>query len=205
VHAFWAVCLVGLRYVNPFTTGVQIQRRVESWFSKESYTKKQTWVDLDKISPHLQHAVIAAEDGRFLQHYGVDWQQVEIVMQESFDEGEIPRGASTITQQLVKNLFFTTHRNPSRKVFEYTLAPMATFLLGRKRILELYLNEVEWGPGVWGAEAAAAYHYGTHASRLTRDQASHLAACLPNPRRRKASAMNRYSSTIEGRMTQLGW
>lgn len=210
LHAFWAVCLVGLRFVDPFTTGVQMQRRVESWFdqsgsSKEPYTKKQTWVDLDRISLHLQHAVIAAEDGRFLQHNGIDWHQVEIVMQESLDEGEIPRGASTITQQLVKNLFFTTHRNPLRKVFEYTLAPMANFLLGKRRILELYLNEVEWGPGVWGAEAAASYHFRSHASALNRDQAARLAACLPNPRKRRAAAMNRYSSIIEGRMTQQGW
>ncbi|MEI9813248.1 MAG: biosynthetic peptidoglycan transglycosylase [Acidobacteriota bacterium] len=160
MHAFWAVCLVGLRFVDPFTTGVQAQRRVESWFAKGTYTKRSVWVPLEKISPHLQHAVIAAEDGQFYQHYGIDWEQVEVVLQESIEDGELPRGASTITQQLVKNLFFTTHRNPARKVFEYTLAPMANVILGKRRVLELYLNIVEWGPGVWGAEAAAMYHYG---------------------------------------------
>jgi len=205
LHALWAVALLGLRFVNPITTGVQIQRRVESWISWTEYHKRSTFVPLEKISPHLQHAVIAAEDGRFYQTYGIDWQQVELVMQESLEEGEISRGASTITQQLVKNLFFTTHRNPARKVFEYTLAPMASLILGRRRVLELYLNIVEWGPGVWGAEAAAAYHYGSHAARLTRDQSSRLAACLPSPRRRRPAAMNRYSATIEGRMEQLGW
>lgn len=199
------MCLIGLRFIDPFTTGVQVQRRVESWFGKGSYTKRSTWVDLAKISPHLQHAVIAAEDGNFYKHSGIDWQQVEIVMDEALEEGEIPRGASTITQQLMKNLFFTTHRNPARKVFEYTLAPMATFLLGRPRILELYLNVVEWGPGVWGAEAAAQYHFRGHASGLNRDQAARLAACLPAPRRRRASAMNRYSATISTRMSQHGW
>ena len=205
LHAFWAVCLVGLRFINPITTGVQVQRRVESWLSWSDYTKRSTFVPLERISTHLQHAVIAAEDGRFYQHSGIDWQQVEIVMQESLEEGEIPRGASTITQQLVKNLFFTTHRNPFRKVFEYTLAPMASVILGKRRVLELYLNIVEWGPGVWGAEAAAAYHYGSHANRLTRDQSMRLAACLPNPRRRRPAAMNRYSAIIETRMGQLGW
>ncbi len=205
LHALWAVALVGLRFINPITTGVQIQRRVESWISWTEYHKRSAFVPLEKISPHLQHAVIAAEDGRFYQTYGIDWQQVELVMQESLEEGEIPRGASTITQQLVKNLFFTTHRNPARKVFEYTLAPMASLILGRRRVLELYLNIVEWGPGVWGAEAAAAYHYGSHAARLTRDQSSRLAACLPSPRRRRPAAMNRYSGIIEGRMDQLGW
>src|SRR5262249_28111854 len=127
------------------------------------------------------------------------WQQVQAVMEESLEEGEIPRGASTITQQLVKNLFFTTHRNPFRKAFEYTLAPMASIILGKRRILELYLNTSEWGPGVWGAEGAAQYHYNSHAASLSRDQAARLAACLPNPRRRRPAAMSRYAGIIEGR------
>jgi monofunctional glycosyltransferase len=205
LHLFWAVCLVGLRFVNPFTTGVQMQRRVESWLSWSDYRKRMEWAPLERISPNLQHAVIAAEDGRFYQHNGVDWEQVQAVVEESLEEGEVPRGASTITQQLVKNIFFTTHRNPFRKAFEYTLAPMANFILGKPRVLELYLNIVEWGPGVWGAQAAAEYHYKTTAARLTRDQSSRLAACLPNPRRRRPAAMNRYSSIIEGRMNQQGW
>lgn len=205
IHVFFALCLVGLKFVDPFTTGVQAQRRVESWFSEAKYQKKQTWMPLERISPNLQHAVIAAEDGRFYQTYGIDWQQVEIVVQESIEEGEITRGASTITQQLVKNLFFTTHANPLRKVMEYSLAPMASVILGKRRVLELYLNIVEWGPGVWGAEAGSKFHWGTSAARLSRDQAARMAACLPSPRRRRAVAMNRYSAIIEGRMSLLGW
>jgi monofunctional glycosyltransferase len=201
----WAVALVALRFIDPITTGVQVQRRLEAWISGSDYTKRSTFLPLEQISPNLQHAVIAAEDGRFYQHYGVDWEQVELVMQESLEEGEIPRGASTITQQLVKNLFFTTHRNPLRKMFEYTLAPMANVIIGKRRVLELYLNVVEWGPGVWGAEAAAQYHYRSHAANLTREQSSRLAACLPLPRRRRPQAMNRYSAIIETRMGQLGW
>jgi monofunctional glycosyltransferase len=205
VHLWAAVCLLCLRVVDPFTTGVQIQRRVESWLDKTPYQKRSTFLPLDQISPNLGHAVIAAEDGRFYQHNGVDWQQVELVLSESAETGEVSRGASTITQQLVKNLFFTTHRNPVRKLLEYTLAPMATVLLGRRRILELYLNVVEWGPGIFGAEAAAQYHYKIHASRLDRDQAARLAACLPSPRRRRPQRMDQYSGIIEGRMNQLGW
>jgi monofunctional biosynthetic peptidoglycan transglycosylase len=105
----------------------------------------------------------------------------------------------------VKNLFFTTHRNPLRKAFEYTLAPLADRILGKRRVLELYLNVVEWGPGVYRAEAAAEYHHGTSAARLDREQSARLAACLPLPRRRKPARMNHYSAAIVERMRQMGW
>ena len=129
----------------------------------------------------------------------------EKVAQESAGTGRIARGASTITQQLVKNLFFTTHRNPVRKAFEYTLAPLADWILGKTRVLELYLNLIEWGPGVYGVEAAAEYHYHTTAARLDREQSARLAACLPSPRRRKPAKMNQYSADILERMRQVGW
>jgi monofunctional biosynthetic peptidoglycan transglycosylase len=105
----------------------------------------------------------------------------------------------------VKNLFFTTHRNPVRKAFEYALTPAADFILGKERTLELYLNVVEWGPGVFGAEAAAQHHFGVPAARLSREQAARLAAILPSPLRRKPARMNRYSSAILERMRQSGW
>ena len=205
LHVMWAVALVGLRFVDPPTTGVQIQRRIEALFQPGPYKKKFTFVPLRRISLQLQHAVIAAEDGNFYRHYGVDWGQVRQVIEDSADAGEVTRGASTITQQLVKNLFFTTHRNPVRKVFEYTLAPLAVLILGRDRVLELYLNVIEWGPGVYGAEAAAEYHYHTSAAALSREQAARLAAVLPSPRRRRPERMNQYSSIIQDRMRTLGW
>jgi monofunctional biosynthetic peptidoglycan transglycosylase len=205
LHVLWGLVLVGLRYVNPPTTGVQIQRRIESYFTPGAYRKRQTFVPLRRISPQLQHAVIAAEDGNFYRHYGVDWGQVRQVIEDSADSGEVTRGASTIPQQLVKNLFFTTHRNPVRKAFEYTLAPMAVMILGRNRLLELYLNVIEWGPGVFGAEAAAEHHYRTSAAALSREQAVRLAAILPSPRRRKPERMNQYSAIIQDRMRVLGW
>ncbi len=205
LHAAWGLALLGMRYINPPTTGVQIQRRIESWFASGPYKKRQTFVPLRRISPQLQHAVIAAEDGNFYKHYGIDWGQVQDAIEESAETGEPPRGASTIPQQLVKNLFFTTHRNPVRKAFEYTLAPMAVMILGRNRVLELYLNVIEWGPGVYGAEAAAEYHYHIPAAALDREQSARLAAIVPAPRRRRPERMNDYSAIIQNRMRVLGW
>jgi monofunctional biosynthetic peptidoglycan transglycosylase len=205
VYLFWTVSLITLRYVDPPTTGVQMQRWVEAKLSNARYRKRFEFVPLSRISPNLQHAVIAAEDGHFYHHHGIDWEQVEEVLRESRETGEIRRGASTITQQLVKNLFFTTHRNPIRKAFEYTLAPMAEVILGKQRILELYLNVIEWGPGVYGAQAAAEFHYRTTTARLDREQSARLAACLPAPRRWKPAWMDDYSATILTRMQQLSW
>jgi monofunctional biosynthetic peptidoglycan transglycosylase len=205
LYLFWGCSLVLLKYVNPPTTGVQMQRRVEAMVARKPYFKRMHWVPLDHISLNLQHAVVSAEDGHFYRHHGVDWEQVQKVAEESSETGKISRGASTITQQLVKNLFFTTHRNPIRKLFEYTLAPMADFILGKRRTLEIYLNVIEWGPGVFGAEAAAEYQYNTTAARLDRDQSARLAACLPSPRRRRPARMNHYSALILDRMRQVGW
>ncbi len=205
LYVFWIVSLLTLRFVNPPTTGVQIQRRLEAMFSRKPYRKRQKFVPLDRISTNLQHAVISAEDGRFYHHHGIDWQQVEQVAEESSETGHIRRGASTITQQLVKNLFFTTYRDPVRKAFEYTLAPLADWILGKRRVLELYLNVIEWAPGVYGAEAAAEYHYHTTAAQLNRDQSARLAACLPAPRRRRPARMDHYSALILERMRQVGW
>lgn len=205
LHLAWFAALLGLRFVNPPTTGVQIQRRIEAVWSRTAYRKRYTFLPLPRISTQLQHAVVSAEDGRFFQHHGIDWDEVEKVVEESSENSARARGASTITQQLVKNLFFTTHRNPFRKLFEYSLAPMADAVLGKERTLELYLNVVEWGPGVYGAEEAARYHYGTSAAGLDRDRSARLAACLPLPLRRKPGRMNQYSAAILMRMQKVGW
>ncbi len=172
---------------------------------QKPYHKRYVFVPLKRISPNLQHAVIAAEDARFCQNHGIEWGQVQKVIRESSETGKIGRGASTITQQLVKNLFFTTHRNPVRKVFEYTLTPLADRILGKQRILELYLNVIEWGPGVYGAEAGSEYHYHIKASQLDRDQSARLAAVLPSPRRWRPAQMSDYSALILERMQQLAW
>lgn len=127
------------------------------------------------------------------------------MIEDGIESGRIRRGASTITQQLVKNLFFTTHRSALRKIPEFTLAPLAELILPKRRILELYLNVVEWGPGVYGAEAAARYHYGIPAAAVDRTRAVRLAAILPSPRKRKPARMDRYSAAIETRMRRMGW
>lgn len=205
LYAFWISSLFALRYVDPPTTGVQIQRRIEAKIAGKAYRKRYRFVPLDRISSNLQHAAIAAEDGNFYKHHGIDWDQVQQVAEESQKTGRIRRGASTIPQQLVKNLFFTTYRDPVRKAFEYTLAPTADWILGKRRELELYLNVVEWAPGVYGAEAAAEYHYHTTAAQLDREQSARLAACLPAPRRRKPAQMNQFSLLIMDRMQLHGW
>jgi len=202
-YLFVVVALAGLRFIDPFTTGVQTQRRVESWFAKGKYQKREAFVPLSRISTHLQWAVIAAEDGRFYEHHGFEWDQIEIAIKEK-EQHKRTRGASTITQQLVKNLFFTTHQSYIRKGVEASIVPLAEFILGKKRILELYLNVIEWGPGVYGAEAAAQYHFHMPAQKLDREHAAHLAAVLPAPRKWNPAHMNDYSAIIMERMTQLG-
>jgi monofunctional biosynthetic peptidoglycan transglycosylase len=156
------------------------------------------------ISRHLRHAVVAAEDGGFFAHGGIDWDELRNVMEENERRRHL-RGGSTITQQLVKNLFFGTRARWLTKPLDFTLAPLADAILGKRRTLELYLNVVEWGPGVYGAEAAARHHYRTSARWLGREQAARLAAVLPAPLSRRPYAMNRYSRIILTRMAGRGW
>jgi len=208
VVAFYAVCLaelVALRWFDPPTTAVQTQRRVEAWWRHKAYRKRQSFVPLGRISPELQHAVISAEDGRFYRHHGIDWQEVQKVVDKDMDEGKLGRGGSTITQQLVKNLFLTTNRSLIRKAVEFTLAPAAELVLPKRRILELYLNVIEWGPGIYGAEASAQFWYNIPAAKVSRDQGARMAAILPAPLRWKPEHMGSYSAEILRRMTQTGW
>lgn len=197
--------LVYLRYLPPLTTGVQLQRTIERAVADERPLRDYRWRVTDRISRHLPRAVVAAEDARFFQHRGFDWKEFRQARQQARAAGEPMRGASTLTQQLIKNLYFTTHRNPLRKVYEWTLTPPAEWILGKDRILELYVNVVEFGPGIFGAEAAARYHYGIGAEALSRHQAASLAAVLPAPLRRRPRNMEEYTVIIEQRMSQLGW
>ena len=208
VAGFYLFCLTALcamRWINPPATMVQTQRRVQAWLQHKAYTRRAQWTPLSRIAPDLQHAVISAEDGRFFQHHGIDWKEVQKVVDRDVEQGGLGRGGSTITQQLVKNLFFTTSRSVLRKAVEFTLAPAAEWVLPKKRILELYLNVIEWGPGVYGAEAAARYWYSIPASKIDRDQAARLAAVIPSPLRRKPARMSSYSTEILHRMQQTGW
>ena len=202
--SFAALLLVAARWIDPPTTAVQMQRRLQSWFHLASYQKHYKFVPLHQISPDLQHAVVAAEDARFYQHHGFDWHAIQLAAEEDLEGGRI-RGGSTITQQLVKNLFFGTSRSFVRKGAEVTLVPVAEVALGKQRILELYLNVVEWGPGVYGAESASRYWDRTSARNIGRQQGAELAAILPAPLKRRPDRMNRYSERILERMRQMGW
>ena len=199
-----ALTLVALRWIDPPTTAVHVERRVEAWFGNKPYVERYDFVPLRQISPDVQHAVIAAEDARFYQHHGFDWQAMEIAAEGDM-KGRRIRGGSTITQQLVKNLFFGTERSLVRKGAEASLVPVAELVLGKQRILELYLNEVEWGPGVYGAEAASEYYFRRPARSVGRGQAAELAAILPAPLKRRPEHMTRYSGLILERMRQTGW
>ena len=205
--ALWAIAallLVAARWIDPPTTAVQIERRLQAWIHDRPYQKRFEFVPLTQISPDLQHAVVAAEDARFYQHHGFDWHEIHIAAEEDL-EGDRTRGASTLTQQLVKNLFFGTGRSILRKGAEATLVPVAEAVLGKQRILDIYLNVVEWGPGIYGAEAASRFYYRTSARNLGRQESAQLAAVLPAPLKRRPERMNRYSEIIMNRMRQMGW
>ena len=207
VASLWLLAvllLLGARWIDPPTTAVHIQRRVQAWIQGTPYRKRYKFVPLSQISPNLQHAVIAAEDGRFYQHHGFDWHEIQIAAADDWEGGR-ERGASTITQQLVKNLFFGTGRSILRKGAEFTLVPLAELFLGKQRILEIYLNVVEWGPGIYGADAACHEYDGTPARNTDRQQAARLAAILPAPLKRRPAHMNHYSALILERMRQMGW
>ena len=166
LYVVCAMCVLGLRWIDPPTTMVQIERRLEAARLHRAYRKRYDFVPLRRIAPVLQHAVISGEDGRFRQHHGFDWVEMHKVLEDDIQRGRLGRGGSTITQQLVKNLFLTTERSIIRKGAEFAVVPIMELLLSKNRILELYLNVIEWGPGVFGAEAAAEYHYHTTAAKL---------------------------------------
>ena len=215
-----ALTLLAFKWIDPPTTAVHIERRLQAWIHNKPYHERYRFVPLSQISPDFQHAVISAEDARFYQHHGFDWHAIQIDAQDDMEGGRV-RGASTITQQLVKNLFFGTGRSflrkgaeaslvpvaefILRKGAEFTLVPVAEFVLGKQRILELYLNEVEWGPGIYGADEASHSWYGTAPRNIGREQGARLAAILPAPLKRHPDRMNHYSASILERMRQVGW
>ena len=162
------------------------------------------WVPYERISAHLKRAVVAAEDDKFMDHRGFDWEAIQKAYERNVREGEIVAGASTIPQQLAKNLFLSGHRGWWRKGQEAVITAMLETVLTKRRILEIYLNIAEWGDGVFGAEAAARYHYGVSAAALTAPQAARLAVMLPSPRSYGPGADTLYlrqrSAAILGRM-----
>jgi monofunctional glycosyltransferase len=158
------------------------------------------WVSFDQMSPNLARAVIASEDARFCEHHGVDWAEVQGVVEDAFDDEGPVRGASTISMQAAKNLFLWDGRSFLRKGLELPSAMWMDLIWSKRRMLEVYLNIVEWGPGIYGAEAAARFHFNKPASKLTRREAALLAAVLPNPIKRKAGKPSKRVSAIANRI-----
>ena len=199
------VLLLAYRWVAPPATTVQVQRAVEAAVAGAPYEARYAPVSEATQDADIRHAVVASEDARFYLHGGFDFVELQAAREAAARTGRAPRGASTLTQQLVKNLFLTTHRSYLRKAFEVPLTLLAELILPKDRILTLYLNVAEWGPGTFGVEAAAQRHYGTTAAALSRDQAARLAAVLPNPIERSPQSMGQTASRIQRRMREMGW
>ena len=172
-----------LARTNPSVTSLMRQREEEARRAHRPYRRVQAWVPIWSVSRHLIHAVIAAEDQKFFGHEGVDWEAIKKSVETDRARGGFVRGGSTITQQLAKNLFFTTEKSITRKLRELVVARWLEGDLTKKRILELYLNVIEWGDGIYGAQAAARRYYAKPVSDLEAAEAAGLAAMIPNPRR----------------------
>jgi len=188
VLATFAYCWLTLPDVRPLktqtptTTAFMRMRQAEAISAGKSPAYQQRFVRYSRISPNLIRAVLLAEDAGFWGHGGVDWDEIKASVQRNFDRGEFSRGASTITQQLAKNLYLSPSRNPYRKLTEWMIARRLEAELSKQRILELYLNLIEWGDGIWGVEAAAQRYFGISASQLSAEQSALLAGAIINPR-----------------------
>lgn len=195
--------ILPLAKFDPPTTSIQIQRRVAALASWSDYDKDMRWVELDRISPRLRRAVVASEDGTFYDNSGVDMEQAEKAYEEGV-AGKRLRGASTITMQLCKNLYLwegvTKYDGALRKGIEVYLALWMDRLLSKERVLEIYLNVIEWGPGIYGAEAAAQRYYRVAASDVSASQAARLAAVLPSPLRHTPTDGSRFVESRAGRI-----
>jgi monofunctional biosynthetic peptidoglycan transglycosylase len=185
---------------NPASTAF-MERRLEALRAKDPRAQlRHQWISYDRVSAHLRRAVVAAEDAKFLDHEGFDWEAIQKAMARNERSGRIVAGASTISQQLAKNLFLSGERSWLRKAQEAAITWMLERTLAKRRILELYLNLAEWGEGVFGAEAAARHHFGVPAAALRPEQAAWLAAILPSPRE---YARGRVTPYLAGRVATI--
>ena len=208
--ALLSVLVVGiLRFLDPWTSAFMINARVSSWFDDDDrpYRLHQQWRDLSAISPRLALAVVASEDQRFPDHRGFDLEQIRKALDDA-ERGRRSRGASTITQQVAKNLFLWSGRSWVRKGLEAWFTVLIETLWPKRRIIEIYLNIAEFGRGIYGAEAAAQQYFGKPAAKLSRSEAARLAAVLPNPIRLRAGKPSAYvlrrQGEIERQMDALG-
>ena len=191
---FWLIALVLLyqlwilghvvswNYTNPAASAFMEDRLDILQERDPDSTLQHVWVPYERISPHLKRAIVAAEDGRFLDHEGFDFEAIQKAYEKNIQKGKLVAGGSTISQQLAKNLFLSGQKTPWRKAEEAIITVMLENVMSKRRILEIYLNVIEWGNGVFGAEAAARHYFRASAASLTAGQAARLAAIVPNPR-----------------------
>jgi monofunctional biosynthetic peptidoglycan transglycosylase len=189
---------------NPSTSSF-MEDRLEVMQDKNPKAElKHRWVPYNRISNNLKSALIAAEDAKFVDHEGFDWEGIQKAYQKNLKKGRIVAGGSTISQQLAKNLFLSTKRTPWRKAEEALITVMLEKMMDKQRIFEIYLNVIEWGNGIFGAEAAAQHYFGVSAAQLSAEQAAKLAAMVPNPRyydsHREARGLLRKTAIILDRM-----
>ena len=201
--------LQSLRKNNPSRTAMMRQRINEADDAGKAFSIQQQWVPLNRISRHLVNAVIISEDGMFYEHEGVDWYELGESIEKNLEKGKAARGGSTISPQLSKNLYLSTSKDPVRKLKELVITLRMERMLSKRRILEIYLNVIEWGDGVFGAEAAAKKYFGKSAANLTREEAAQMAAVIPSPRKHQPNVLSKYvarrSSIILTRMAARGW
>jgi monofunctional biosynthetic peptidoglycan transglycosylase len=191
---------------NPASTAF-MQARMEQLRARDPQAKlRHSWVAYDRVATSLKRAVVVAEDAKFADHEGFDWEAIEKAREKNLRKGRIVAGGSTISQQLAKNLFLSGERSALRKGQEALITVMIEHVMDKRRILEIYLNVIEWGEGVFGAEAAARHYYGVAASALAPEQSARLAAMVPNPRfydrNRNTAFLARHAQTILARMPQ---
>ena len=204
----WQFWLLGWvlfwKWVDPGTTRFMEIRLGELREKNPDARLQKQWVPYERISPHLKRAIIASEDAKFVDHEGFDWDGIQKAMEKNQKRGRTVAGGSTISQQLAKNLFLTPTKSYFRKAEEAIITLMLETLWSKRRILEVYLNVIEWGNGVFGAEAAARHYHGISAAQLGPEQAARLAGMLPNPRfydrNRNAPGLGRKTAIILGRM-----
>lgn len=189
---------------NPATSSFMDQRLLVMQGRNPDAELQHQWIPYAKISSHLKRAVVAAEDAKFIDHEGFDWDGIQHAYEKNLKKGRVVAGGSTISQQLAKNLFLSTKRTPWRKAEEAIITVMLEAMMSKRRILEIYLNVVEWGNGVFGAEAAARHYWHISAAKLSAVQAARLAAMVPNPRyydrHREAPGLLRKTRIILARM-----
>lgn len=181
-HGIILIRVFRLKSHNPGSTALMLQRASEAADAGRTPRREQEWVPYERISRNLVRAVLAGEDSRFFDHSGFDWEEIQKALEKDWEEMKFQRGASTISQQLAKNLFLSTSKNPVRKLHEALITWEMERLLSKRRILELYLNVIEWGDGIYGAEAASRHYFNTSAASLGPEQAAFLSAIIPNPR-----------------------